>query len=426
MANTIANRRYVEQLEADAKKLKQEKTAAEAIATLADERMKAAYSAKDEVLAEKSQRAGAARRLPGREGRARRAIAPHRTPAAGRELGLAVGVHQARKRAKELQAQLEKVSSEKGSLDAQLAVAASERRGTDEATRRTEQLLARFQEDHPALLAKLEASEDHNRELRLTRDAQIDEIAQLKRDLAQAIAEKSGLADLHKREEEEHGRMEQNKSQLQERCENAEARCRELQHSKDAAFAERSRALQQLAVLTSEKNAADEQGMRLQTQLREDRGSLTVRCETAEAAAREVTRDRDALAEEKARMGEQLAVMSVEKREAEARCSQLEKTLQMTQEERGALQVKSEGVENRLRDIEAMKEVSSEQQQQHSASQQQHCTRQEHATHHSLPSLPSLRSRRRLRSGRSSSRRWPSNSPRSVESRRRRRDRSSP
>ena len=54
MANTIANRRYVEQLEADAKKLKQEKTAAEAIATLADERMKAAYSAKDEVLAEKS------------------------------------------------------------------------------------------------------------------------------------------------------------------------------------------------------------------------------------------------------------------------------------------------------------------------------------------------------------------------------------
>ena len=175
---------------------------------------------------------------------------------------------------KELQAQLEKVSGEKGSLDAQLAVAASERRGTDEATRRTEQLLARFQEDHPALLAKLEASEDHNRELRLTRDAQIDEIAQLKRDLAQAIAEKSGLADLHKREEEEHGRMEQNKSQLQERCENAEARCRELQHSKDAAFAERSRALQQLAVLTSEKNAADEQGMRLQTQLREDRGSL--------------------------------------------------------------------------------------------------------------------------------------------------------
>ena len=369
MANPIANRRYVEQLEADAKKLKQEKTAAEAIATLADERMKAAYSAKDEVLAEKSrvqeqlavcqvEKAALEEQL-------------HRTERRLQDENSALqsSVHQAAERAKELQAQLEKVSGEKGSLDAQLAVAASERRGTDEATRRTEQLLARFQEDHPALLAKLEASEDHNRELRLTRDAQIDEIAQLKRDLAQAIAEKSGLADLHKREEEEHGRMEQNKSQLQERCENAEARCRELQHSKDAAFAERSRALQQLAVLTSEKNAADEQGMRLQTQLREDRGSLTVRCETAEAAAREVTRDRDALAEEKARMGEQLAVMSVEKREAEARCSQLEKTLQMTQEERGALQVKSEGVENRLRDIEAMKEVSSEQQQQHSASQ---------------------------------------------------------
>ena len=54
MANTLANRRYVEQLEADMKKLKQEKTAAEAIATLSDERMKSAYIQKDEVLNEKS------------------------------------------------------------------------------------------------------------------------------------------------------------------------------------------------------------------------------------------------------------------------------------------------------------------------------------------------------------------------------------
>ena len=50
MSNTVANKRYVEQLEAEAKKLKQEKTAAEAIATLADERMKAAYASKDDVL----------------------------------------------------------------------------------------------------------------------------------------------------------------------------------------------------------------------------------------------------------------------------------------------------------------------------------------------------------------------------------------
>ena len=47
MSNTVANKRYVEQLEAEAKKLKQEKTAAEAIATLADERMKAAYASKE-------------------------------------------------------------------------------------------------------------------------------------------------------------------------------------------------------------------------------------------------------------------------------------------------------------------------------------------------------------------------------------------
>ena len=176
------------------------------------------------------------------------------------------------------------------------------------------------------------------------------------RELGQTMAEKSGLAELSKKTEEEAGRLEVTKSQLLERVENAEARGRELQHAKDAAFAERSRSLQQLAVLTSEKNASDEAVMRLQGQLREERGTLTVRCETAEAACREVTRDRDAMAEEKARLGEQMAVLTVEKRETDARASQLEKTLQLAQEERGAMQVRSEGAENRLRDMDALKE----------------------------------------------------------------------
>ena len=113
MANTIANRRYVEQLEADAKKLKQEKTAAEAIATLADERMKAAYSAKDEVLAEKSrvqeqlavcqvEKAALEEQL-------------HRTERRLQDENSALqsSVHQAAERTKELQAQLE--SMKKGS-----------------------------------------------------------------------------------------------------------------------------------------------------------------------------------------------------------------------------------------------------------------------------------------------------------------------
>lgn len=263
---------------------------------------------------------------------------------------------QTAERAKDLQAQLDKALADKGSLEAQLAVAASERRGTDEASRRTDQLLARFQQDQPALQARCEAAEDQNKELRLARDAMNEEMAQLKRDLAATTAEKTALAELARRAEDETGRLETTKSTLLERVENAEARGRELQHAKDAAFAERSRALQQLAVLTSEKNASDEQCTRLATQMREERGSLTVRCETAEAACREVTRDRDAIAEEKVRLSEQMAVMTVEKREAEARATQLEKSLQIAQEERSAMQVRCEGTEGRLRDIEALRD----------------------------------------------------------------------
>lgn len=356
MSNTVANRRYVEQLEADSKKLKQEKTAAEAIATLSDERMKAAYAAKDEVLAEKAkvQEMLAITQveksaLEDQSQRTERRLQEENST-------LQASVRQGLERAKELQAQLEQSQNTKGQLDAQLAVSASERRGTDETQRRTEQLLARFQQDHPALVARCEAAEDHSRELRLTRDSMNEEMATLKRELAQLMAEKSGLAEISRKSEEETGKLEQTKSHLNERVESAEARGRELQHAKDAAFAERSRALQQLAVLTSEKNAADEHVMRLQTQSREERGSLTVRAETAEAACREVTRDRDSMAEEKARLNEQMAVMQVEKRETDARSTQLERTLQLVQEERGALQVRCESVEGRLRDMEALKE----------------------------------------------------------------------
>ena len=356
MANTLANRRYVEQLEGDMKKLKQEKTAAEAIATLADERMKSAYAAKDEVLAEKSkvqEQLAVAQvekaALEDQLHRVERRLQDENS-------ALQASVMQGAERAKELQAQLESVQAAKGQLEANLAVSSSEKRGTDEAQRRTEQLLARMQQDFPALQARCDAAEDQNKELRLARDQMVEEMASLKRDHAALLAEKTAMSEMMRKGEEEAGRSEAMKGSLAERAEAAEARVRELQHAKDAAYAERSRALQQLAVLTSEKNAVDESVMRLQTQLREDRGSLSVRCEQAEAAARELTRDRDAVAEEKSRVAEQAAVASVEKREAEARSAQLEKLLALAQEERGATQVRLDGAEGRLRDMEVLKE----------------------------------------------------------------------
>lgn len=271
---------------------------------------------------------------------------------------LQTSVQQGHERVKELQSQLEKLQGEKGALEANLAVSNSEKRGTDEAQRRTEQLLARYQQDHPALQARCDAAEDQCKELRLHRDAQAEEMAMLKRELASLLAEKSGLAELARKGEEENSRMESNKQTMTERCEQAEARVRELQHAKDTVLAEKSRALQQLAVLTSEKNAAEEGNGRLQVQMREDRSALTARCEQAEAACRELTRDRDALVEEKNRSGESAAVANVQLKEAEARIRSLEQSLQSAQEERTSLQARCEGLEGRLRDAEAMRDAT--------------------------------------------------------------------
>ena len=330
----------------------------QALAQLADERMKAAYTAKDEVLSEKSriqemlavcqvEKAALQEQLQRTERRLQ-----------DENSSLQTTVQQGHERVKELQAQLERIQSEKGTLEANLAVTSSEKRGTDEAQRRTEQLLARYQQDFPALQARCDAAEDQNKELRLAREAQNDEMATLKREMATLLAEKSGLAELARKGEEDNHKMESTKATLTERLESAESRVRELTTSKETTLAEKSRALQQLAVLTSEKNAAEEANQRLQAQFREERNALAARAEQAESACRELTRDRDALTEERSRISETAAVASVQMKECESRIRSLEHNLQSCQDERNSLQAKCEGLEGRLRDADSMRDAT--------------------------------------------------------------------
>ena len=49
MSNTLASKRYIAQLEDDTKKYKQQAAAAEAVAALAEERLKSALASKEEV-----------------------------------------------------------------------------------------------------------------------------------------------------------------------------------------------------------------------------------------------------------------------------------------------------------------------------------------------------------------------------------------
>ena len=443
------SKQYVAQLEADIKKHKQDKTAAEAVATLADERMKAAYAAKDEVAAEKAsvserfavlsvekgaleeQLQKVERRLQSENAalqtyvhnqpRAFAALGPHATsesaahplfapplsaevcgqclacerksastrtcadgrigahyriqnqcaractaygcslflgvPASDGVRGGAGGrssVLQAQERCKQLQQELEKANGERCVVEAQLAVAASERRGADEASRRMEQLLARLQQDFPALQARCDAAEEQSKEMRSARDAAVDDLAALRREMAVAVAEKGGAADLARKAEEEMGRLEAARTALNERLESALARQRESEHAKEAANGERTRTLQQLAVVSAEKATSDEGCNRLQGQLREER----TRCEAAEAAGREATRARDHATEEKSRLEGQLSVMIVEKRELELKVGSLEKALSLGQEERSAMQLRAEGAEARLRDSEGGREAA--------------------------------------------------------------------
>ena len=99
----------------------------------------------------------------------------------------------------------------------------------------------------------------------------------------------------------------------------------------------------------SEKNAVDESVMRLQTQLRED-AARSLCGASRRRRPHELTRDRDAVAEEKSRVAERLPSRA-SKAQAEARSAQLEKLLALAQEEHGATQVRLDGAEGRLRDM---------------------------------------------------------------------------
>ena len=81
-------------------------------------------------------------------------------------------------------------------------------------------------------------------------------------------AERDGLQEMNRRSSEANDRMDAIKGSLLERAETAEARGRELQAKRDMASAERSRALEQLAVLTTEKRGLEDANDRLSAQAR--------------------------------------------------------------------------------------------------------------------------------------------------------------
>ena len=69
--------------------------------------------------------------------------------------------------------------------------------------------------------------------MRSKAEAEADEVAMMRRDMATLTAEKEGLLEGNRRANESNDRMEQIKGSLLERAETAEARCRELQVKRD-------------------------------------------------------------------------------------------------------------------------------------------------------------------------------------------------
>ena len=200
-------------------------------------------------------------------------------------------------------------------------------------------------------LGRAEAIENENKEKR-------EQLATLTADHASLKSERDGMSDLQRRSEEEITRLEKLRITLTERCEAADNRAREAMHSKDNANAEKSRVLQQLAAMTSDRGGQDEAMMRTQTAHRDEKAVLVSRAETAEQTIKELQRERDAYSEERARVNEQMAVHAVERREAEARSIKLEKELAIAQDERGATQVRCDAAEQRYRELEGLRDAA--------------------------------------------------------------------
>ena len=334
---------YIEKIESEIKKLRQEKATAASVATLAEEKMKVAQQDKDNAVAAKARAESVARQATASQTALEDKIhALERRVADETE-----SLQSASTTISSLQAQLDKESRRTASLEAQVGVTSNERSASDAAARRNEEQLRTLQVEHTSMLARAKGAEKRCQELQLA----LADAEHLKSDHTILRSEKETLESLRRRAEEESARLEKNRAELLEQIRIMEASRHEDKINRDEIGSEKARAVQMLALLQAEKHAVEEALQLLQQQSAEEKATLSERLASAEAGSANLLREKELSVEERAKNLGQLAMDAAEKRD-------LQKKVDHLLEERTELEARTHSAEQRHNEGSVIREAA--------------------------------------------------------------------
>ena len=368
MSNLTARREYNKTLEGKVKDLNDQKGAAVVSAHAAEERFRVLLSQKEELAAERARltetlavlhvekkseadlAAQATRVLEVRVAALEADLADERTKHTPR-------IEAAEEKAAVLQRERDTLLDDRARLQQQLSSAEAEKRGLEELVGRLEAQLPPLREEKALVVTSLEAAEARCAELQASREVVAEEKARLVEELAVVRAEKRGAEELAKRESQQ---LEGELVAARKEVAPAEEKIVALGLAKDELVAERGRLSEQLAVLQAEKRRSEDLSRRAESQLAsalDDKAAANQRAEAAEERARDAAAAKEAATSERARAEEALAVAVAERKRVEETARMGESKLR---DELAAVQAHATFAEQRCHEVSKQREAASD------------------------------------------------------------------
>ena len=170
-----------------------------------------------------------------------------------------------------------------------------------------------------AAVVNAKGAEDRFKQLLAQKEELAGEVMALSEKLAVLQMEKKGEAELSAQKTDQlenkvaslEQQLQDQQARLGGKCDAAEDQARDMQRERETLVADRSRLLQENSTLTAEKRGLEELSRRLEGQLaalREEKNQVSMALESSDAKCSELSKQRESMTEERARMVEELGV----------------------------------------------------------------------------------------------------------------------
>ena len=170
-----------------------------------------------------------------------------------------------------------------------------------------------------AAVVNAKGAEDRFKQLLAQKEELAGEVMALSEKLAVLQMEKKGEAELSAQKTDQlenkvaslEQQLQDQQARLGGKCDAAEDQARDMQRERETLVADRSRLLQENSTLTAEKRGLEELSRRLEGQLaalREEKNQVSMALESSDAKCSDLSKQRESMTEERARMVEELGV----------------------------------------------------------------------------------------------------------------------